>query len=118
MARSEIALVLEFKDQLFDREVVGKCSLALIESRELVKAVVEAFMIWPWHCAAWATAGEPGQVFLAGAAKAASLGLALTTEEAGPFDGPQQTAKQVLIPSNKVTSHHYRPCAFDAWVRR
>ena len=118
MARSEIALVLEFKNQLSDREVVSKCGLAPVESCGLIKAVVGAFMMRPRHCAARATAGEPGQVFLAGAAKAASLGLALTTEEAGPFDGPQQTAKQVLIPSNKVTSHHYRSCAFDAWVRR
>lgn len=76
----EVTVVLERKDQLFDREVVGKCSLALIESRELVKAVVEAFMIRPWHCAAWATAGEPGQVFLTERAQTTRLRLALISE--------------------------------------
>lgn len=106
MARSEIALVLEFKDQLFDREVVSKCGLAPVESCGLIKAIVGAFMMRPRHCAARATAGEPGQVFLAGAAKAASLGLALTTEEAGPCDGPPANGeasanplKQSNIPS-------------------
>ena len=62
-------------------------------------------MMPPRHGAARAALGEPGQVLLAGSAQAASLVLALVTEEARAVDGAQQASQQTRSLMLKVKWH-------------